>query len=1220
MRAIVLAGALAAIAVRVSASQDSTANHAITAKIADLPVRFEANIGQADATVRFLSHGRNADFFLTPSEVFLAFHQGGKAGQSNPPSLLQLSLSSANPNVRIKGLDPLVGKANYFLGSEPSRWRVHAQTFARVEYEDVYPGVDLIFYGSAQQLEYDLVVQPGAFPEVIRLEFAGVEKIEIAANGDLLLRLPGKGVCQRKPVIYQEINGLRKPIAGHYVLLTGSRAGFQVGEYDTAKPLIIDPVLSYSETFGDAGGTVATSIAVDAQGNSYVTGNIESPGFSTLGSFQTNLNGSQNAFVTKFDTNGAVVYSTYLGGSASDYGQGIAVDTNGDAFVTGFTSSTNFPTAHALQSTNGGQYNIFISELNPTGDALIYSTYLGGSGMDAANSIALDTNGNAIITGYTTSTNFPLTNAAQNAFGGESDAFVTKLNTNGSALVYSTYLGGSQTENVGAFYTDPIGSVAVDLTGNAYVTGVTYSSDFPVTNAFQASKSNVYNTVFVAMYTPAGALVHSSYLGGSTWETGNAIAVDLNGDVYVGGSTASYDFPIKNALQTNYAGDGSLFIGDGFLTVFDPTGTNLIYSTFLGGSGDDQVSGIALDIAGNVALTGFTSSPDFPLLNPIQSAGNQGFFVSSNGVWSASNSGLTSGNRHTYLGYFDNYNGNVVALLVDPSNTSILYLSADPGGVFKSFDGGSNWTAMPLGTVPGLIFDPQNPSTLYAWSYSGVFTTTNGATNWTSISTGLPGSGEPFVQTVAVDPNTPTTLYAGTETYGLYKSRDGGNSWNAMPGLTNNDVLVLLVDPQNPSILYAGCDNLFNLSLFQSTDYGTYWTVLGAGSLPAGPVSALAFDPGNSAVVYAIIQGFESSTLNMSADGGASWTNLLETLDFTLTAVAIDPLSPTTIYLGTDQNSGLGVLQSTDGGLTWPSYGLTSDLINTLAINPSNDAIVYAGVNGGQDAFISTVDTNGALYFSTYLGGTGADAGNGIALDQRQTAHMAGFADSIDFPIVASPDAATAMNPEKLSKTPKKPHKVAVAAVAEAVPCPDLYIILYGNPSIRFAKGSYFPLNSTFDTDVELWEQSQSELAFAGLPDSIAIESSLPPGLSLSDGAITGTAKTSGKYTFTITATKGKCVYTATFVFIILPPPGVPVVNSVAQTGGPLPQPASMTFTGNNGPANGTFNVLTTTDLAQALSNWTIVSTGAYDASGNFSVTIPIVSGASPAYFVLENK
>jgi len=1162
MKAIVLAGALAAIAVRLTASPNSTAHAPVGAKLDNQPIRFEANIGQAESNIHYLSHGRNADLFLTPSEVLLALHQPGPGGQGFSSRLLQLKLCGANASAQIQGLDPQAGKANYFLGNDPGRWRVNAPTFARVKYDDIYPGVDLIFYGNAEKLEYDLVVQPAADPGVIELEFEGAQKIELAPNGDLLLRLPGDCVRQRKPVLYQEIDGRRKPIAGNYILQAAHRAGFQIGEYDKSKPLIIDPVLTYSEIFGGNAGTAATSIAVDSHGNSYVTGNIASPGFFTSNSFQTNLNGSINAFVTKFDTNGAVVYSTYLGGSAADYGQGIAVDTNGDAFVTGFTSSTDFPMAHALQSTNAGAYDAFVSELNPAGNGLIYSTYLGGSSYDAANSIALDTNGNAILTGYTESTNFPLAHAAQKTNGGETDVFVTKLNTNGSALVYSTFLGGSQTENVEDYFNEPFGSVAVDLAGNAYVTGLTYSTNFPVTNAFQGVMSNFYRTAFVAMYTPSGALVRSTFLGGSEAESGNAIAVDSKGDVFVGGSTVSYDFPTKNALQPNYSGSGLLFTGDGFLTVFDPTGTNLIYSTFLGGSGDDQVNGIAIDSIGDVAVTGFTTSPDFPLLNPTQGTGNQGFFVASNGVWSASGSGLTNGNLHTEFGYFNNYNGNVVALLVDPSKSSNLYMSAEPAGVFKSSDGGSNWTAMNNGlygfsSVSGLAFNPKDTSTLYAWGYDGVSLTTNGGTNWTSITNGLPNSGFSYVQTVAVDPNTPITLYAGTGAYGLYKSSDGGNNWSAMPGLTNEDVMTLVVDPQDPATVYAGCQSYSYAGLFQSTDFGTNWTLLGAGVLTEGTVSAIALDPTNSATIYAIIQSFDSSTLVMSTDSGDSWSNLLSNFGFTFTALTIDPLSPQTIYLGTDENSGLGVLQSTDGGQTWTPYGLTSDYINTVAVDPSNDALVYAGINGGQDAFISTVYTNGQLFFSTYLGGTGADVGNAIAVDKQDEVHVAGFTASSDFPGTVIADTALPANPRKLGGNPgpisgtvpaTDPYAAFLAQFDAifGVPCPEGSLeLVYGTETIPAGSTYSAATGTPFSATVNVVTAGGTQGA-----DSWRITSgTVPPVIGGGTVGLNGTFSQPGTYMFTISATKGGCPYTGTFTIVVTNPP--PIFSSFSPSSGP---------------------------------------------------------------------
>ena len=292
------------------ANNFSAGNHHM-ADYANLPISFEANIGQADPAVKFLAHGQNGNLLLTRNEVWLTLQ---KDGGENVPHTLRLKLSGANPDPKLEGLDPLPGKANYFTGNDASRWRMDVPTFSKVKYHDVYPGVDLVYYGNQQKLEYDLVVQPGANPDNIMLQFAGAEKISLDADGDLLLYSGGNSVRQHKPVVYQEIGGVRKMLSGSYVLHSAMEVGFEIAGYDRSRPLIIDPVLSFSATFGGGGLSQALGIALDGNDNVYITGNTTSGNFSTLDPFQTNLLGAQDAFVVKLDTNGAVVFSTYLGG------------------------------------------------------------------------------------------------------------------------------------------------------------------------------------------------------------------------------------------------------------------------------------------------------------------------------------------------------------------------------------------------------------------------------------------------------------------------------------------------------------------------------------------------------------------------------------------------------------------------------------------------------------------------------------------------------------------------------------------------------------------------------------------------------------------------------------------------------------------------------------------------------------------------------------------
>ena len=611
-----------------------------------LPLHFEANRGQTHKDVRFLSRGPGYTLYLTSGEAVLVLTRPNpdekkrdvrsrreRGAQTPVKSLaLRMRLVGAAPEPAVSGLEEQPGTANYFIGKDSAKWLTKVPTYARVHYRDVYPGIDLLYYGNQRQLEYDFVVAPGADPKKIVLGFKGADKLEIDAKGELVLHAAGGDIRQHKPFIYQNIEGIRREIAGGYVRKGANRVSFQVAAYDRSQPLVIDPVLSYSTFLGGSGFNWGGGIAVDADGNAYVVGLTNSSNFpTTAGAFQTIFGGGTgfDAFVTKLNPTGsALVYSTYLGGNGSDSGHKIAVDGAGNAYVVGQTFSSNFPTtAGAFQTSFGGGYgDAFLTKLNPTGSALVYSTYLGGTGEDDGSGISVDADGNAYVAGFTQSADFPATAGAfQKTFGGGyGDAFVTKLDPTGSALIYSTYLGGADSDAAG----NP--GLAVDASGSAYVTSETVSTDFPITaGAFQATLSG-YQNAFVTKLDPTGsALVYSTYLGGSITDWTQAIAVDADGNAYVTGVTTSTDFPTTaGAVQTSFGGGrndafvvklnpaGSALVystylgGDAIVTKLNADGSALVYSTYLGGSENDYGYGIALDAQANpnAYVTGSTSS------------------------------------------------------------------------------------------------------------------------------------------------------------------------------------------------------------------------------------------------------------------------------------------------------------------------------------------------------------------------------------------------------------------------------------------------------------------------------------------------------------------------------------------------------------------------------------------------------------------------------------
>jgi hypothetical protein len=585
-----------------------------------LPLSFEANQGQTAAKVDFLSRGNGYSLFLSAGEAVLGLQK--QSAVSDQPSanagtsVLRMDVVGANRAVHGVALDPLPGTSNYFLGNDPSKWHTNIPNYGQVEYKDIYEGIDLLYHGNQQQLEYDFQVAPGADASAIRLAFHGVRAVTIDAQGNLVLHTPGGDVVEQAPVLYQEIDGVRHAVSGHYVLEGHDRVGFAVGPYDHSHSLTIDPVLSYSSYLGTADnigfvGGHRGGIARDAAGNIYIEGTGSLGNLTAQHVYQYPANGTQHVFVAELNPTGtALLYIAYLGGSGRDFGGGIAVDANGAAYVTGTTNSTDFPTKNALQSSLAGGSDAFVTKLNPGGSSLAYSTYLGGSGNEGNQgqiSVAVDANGDAYVTGNTNSTNFPTKNPMQATLAGGTDVFVSELNPSGSGLVYSTYLGGSGNEQVEG--------IAVNGSGNAYLVGNTTSKNFPTANPLQASLAGRTNGFVTELNAAGSGFVYSTYLGGSGYDSVDAIALDAAGNTYVAGSTSSKNFPTtSNAFQvTNNA-----HLYDGFVAKLNASGTSLLYSTFLGGSQDNHVEAIALDPAGNAYLTGATASTDFPLKNPVQ--------------------------------------------------------------------------------------------------------------------------------------------------------------------------------------------------------------------------------------------------------------------------------------------------------------------------------------------------------------------------------------------------------------------------------------------------------------------------------------------------------------------------------------------------------------------------------------------------------------------------
>ncbi len=602
------------------------------------PVTFERNVGQAEDGYDFVSFAGGVKMRLNSREAWIEVPT-----KNNVPENSVHALLVGARQVSAEGLSPVATRSNYLIGNEPSRWITGVPNYQQVRFPEVYPGIDVVYHGAGSRLEHDFVVAPGANPAQIQLRFTGAAKTEIGSDGALALQFGANQLSWLKPVLYQQTPEGKRKVEGRYQMASDGTVRFEVGAYDPKQPLTIDPVLAYSTYFGGAASESASHVAVDASGNSYFTGGTTDGTFAvSVGA--THNNGSSapagDAIIVKMSADGkTALYTTHIGGTQGDVGLGIALDASGNIYITGLTTSTDYPvTAGAFQTKNvGTNFPVracFISKLNNAGTALLYSTYLGGAANDSlCTGIGVDSAGSAYVTGTTISPDFPTANAIQPTFRSTGmmplDAFVTKLSADGSKLTYSTFLNGTGASGGTA--------LAVDAAGNAYITGATTSRDFPVTTgALQTTYAGgggqrisllTSGDAFVTKLDPTGKLAYSTFLGGAQDDIGIGIAIDGQGNAYVVGSTMSANFPTKSPYQATYKGAGgdiNYTSGDGFVAKINPQGTALLFSSYLGGSKDDRASAIGLDATGNIFVAGNTFSTDFPITAGAQQSTFQG--------------------------------------------------------------------------------------------------------------------------------------------------------------------------------------------------------------------------------------------------------------------------------------------------------------------------------------------------------------------------------------------------------------------------------------------------------------------------------------------------------------------------------------------------------------------------------------------------------------------
>lgn len=581
-----------------------------------LPLVFEPNQGQAAPEVKFL--GRNSRYTLRLGSTEVAFC-GTRSGAS-----LRMRLERGNRRASLEGLDPLPGKSFYYVGHDPSRWQTRISQYARVRYRDVYPGIDMVLYGNAGELEYDLIVAPHADVNRLRMSFEGARKLSVEANGDLRIESPSGVLWQRKPLVYQEDGGTRRPVGGSYVV-EGREVRFAVEDYDAALRLVIDPAIVYATYFGGSGYDDPSALAVDSAGNVYFAGTTSSINFPAAPQGGTNVaSGGTDVFVTKLDPAGKnVLYSLILGGSDDDEGFAIAADPAGNVYVTGDTLSTNFPTVKPYQSSNRGSWDAFVARVDPSG-ALIYSTYLGGGAKqpcgcdpeDGGYAIVADADGNAYLTGVAYSADFPTTIGTGSRTPDNGEAFVTKLGPDGR-VVFSALIGGADWEAGFA--------IGLESSGTISVAGDTLSTDLPITDGVVQSKlAGGTNTgdVWVAKINPLGSsqdfLLALTYLGGSSDDDVYALQVDSSGNVILTGPTLSTDFPTTaGVLQPTFAGGSDT--GDAWVAKLDSTLKASIFVTYFGGTSDDDAEGLALDASGIIFVMGGTASPN---ITPVSLGSN----------------------------------------------------------------------------------------------------------------------------------------------------------------------------------------------------------------------------------------------------------------------------------------------------------------------------------------------------------------------------------------------------------------------------------------------------------------------------------------------------------------------------------------------------------------------------------------------------------------------
>jgi uncharacterized repeat protein (TIGR01451 family) len=901
----------------------------------NIPLSFAVNEGQAPSDVTFMARGNGYGVFLTQAGAVLSLAHSREVSTTDAVQAVQrasakhartavaMKLLAARPDAYIRGKDELPGKLNYFIGNDPGKWRTNMDTYARVHYASVYRGIDVLYYGNQRELEYDFVIAPRANPRQIKLHFSGASLSIDKETGDLILRTPAGDLRQRKPVAYQEIQNQRREVAAAY-RIKGNTVTFEIGDYDKSRELVIDPVL---------------------------------------------------------------IYSSFLGGFGTEQGLGIAVDAQGNAYVTGSTGSSDFPLAAALQNTKDAFNDAFVVKLNPAGTALVYSTFVGANGDDVGNAIAVDGTGSAYVAGLTGSGSFPTTAGAfQTSKSGAIDGFAIKLNPTGSQLVYSTFLGGENNEQ--AF------GVAVDASGRAYVVGRSDSQRLGFA-PLQRHGSPAYKTTnSAAQWSASDTDLTPSNV--------TSFAVDPNNsNIIYAGSNYGVFKSLNGGTQWIPTGTSQAALGAALTNALaiDPSNSSIVYAGTSSGVFKSTNAGAVYTLKNTGFLSPFVNALAIDPLTPttIYAGTSLGVYKSNNGgdTWTEVKNGISGSSPR------------VLRVVIDPTNSAVVYIATNRG-IFKTTNGGSLWTVMNNGLtltgslqINGLAIDPVNPATLYASGQGTaglVLKTVDGGLNWNVTDSGLPGN----VGNLTVDPVTPTTVYAGTTAAGIYKSTNGGTNWaGANTGLANLLINAIVIDRNNPSTIYAGSSIGNDAFIVRLGATGTLDYLASLGGNETDEARGVAVDANNNAYIVGSTNSpnFPMANAFQPALSGIS--------DAFLTQInsSGSSLNYSTFLGGSGPEQGRAVaVRGANAYITGQTTSQNFPLVNAFkATLPDFDT----------DAFVTKFNTSGmALDYSTFLGGSSIDQGFGIAVDANGNAYITGGTSSSDFPTLDATQPSPVLPPD----------------------------------------------------------------------------------------------------------------------------------------------------------------------------------------------------------------